>query len=137
MNTSGNATFQIKGWDETTWDGKVSREVKGAKMTRASIKTVYKGDIEGEGLREYLMVYREDESGNAIGLERVVGKVAGKSGSFVMQSTGTFIGHEVKGTWFIVPDSGTDELKGLRGEGEMILEGQKEDWPVSFEYSFE
>jgi len=70
-------------------------------------------------------------------LERVVGKVGGRSGSFVIQSNGTFVGHSIKGTWFIVPGSGTGELQGLRGEGEMNLEGQKEDWPVTFEYSFE
>ncbi len=137
MTISGKATFQIKGWDERTWDGKVARDIKGAKTTHASVKTVYKGDIEGEGQREYLMAYREDETGNAIGLEHIVGKVGGKSGSFVIQSSGTFVGHSTKGTWFIVPDSGTDELKGLTGTGEMILEGQKEDWPVTFEYSFE
>lgn len=137
MAISGEATFQIKGWDEKTWDGKVARDIKGAKTTHASVKTVYKGDIEGEGQREYLMVYREDETGNAIGLERIVGKVGGKSGSFVIQSSGTFVGHSTKGTWFIVPGSGTDELKGLTGHGEMNLEGQKEDWPVTFEYNFE
>ena len=137
MSTPAKATFQIKGWDEKTWDGKVAKDVKGAKTTHARVKTVYKGDIQGEGQREYLMVYREDETGNSIGLERIVGKVGGRSGSFVIQSTGTFVGHTVKGTWFIVPGSGTDELQGLSGEGEMNLEGQKEDWPVTFEYSFE
>jgi hypothetical protein len=137
MAISAKATFQIKGWDEKTWDGKVARDVKGAKTTCAHVKTLYKGDIEGEGQREYLMVYRADETGNSIGLERIVGKVGGRSGSFVIQSIGTFAGHTVNGTWFIVPGSGTDELQGLRGEGEMNLEGQKDDWPVTFEYSFE
>ncbi len=137
MSTPASATFQIKGWDEKTWDGKVARDIKGAKITRASVKTVYKGDIEGEGQREYLMIYREDETGNAIGMEQIVGKVAGRSGSFVIQCNGTFVGHSTKGTWFIVPCSGTDDLKGLTGKGEMNLEGQKEDWPVTFEYSFE
>ena len=137
MSTSAKATFQIKGWDEKTWDGKLAREIKGAKTTHASVKTVYKGAIEGEGQREYLMVYREDETGNVIGLEHIVGKVGGRSGSFVIQSTGTFVGHTTQGTWFIVPGSGTNELRGLSGKGEMNLEGQKEDWPVTFEYSFE
>ena len=137
MGISAKATFQIKGWDEKTWDGKVARDIKGAKTTRATVKTVYKGDIEGEGQREYLMIYREDETGNAIGLEQIVGRVGGRSGSFVIQSSGTFVGHSTKGTWFIVPGSGTDELKGLTGNGEMNLEGQKEDWPVTFEYGFE
>jgi hypothetical protein len=137
MGTAASATFQVKGWDEKTWGGKLARDIKGAKVTRASVKVVYKGDIEGEGQREYLMIYREDETGNAIGLERIVGKVGGRSGSFVIQSSGTFVGHSTKGTWFIVPGSGTDELQGLRGDGEMNLEGQKEDWPVTFEYSFE
>jgi hypothetical protein len=137
MSTPAKATFQVKGWDEKTWDGKVARDIKGAKTTRASVKVMYKGDIEGEGQREYLMIYRDDETGNAIGLEQIVGKVGGRSGSFVIQSDGTFVGHSTKGTWFIVPGSGTGELKGLTGNGEMNLDGQKEDWPVTFEYRFE
>ena len=43
------------------------------------------GDIEGESSTEYLMMYRSDGSAAFVGLERVIGRVAGKAGSFVLK----------------------------------------------------
>jgi hypothetical protein len=35
----------------------------------------------------------------------------------VLQATGTYDGTEARGTWSVVPGTGTGELKQLRGEG--------------------
>ena len=48
--------------------------------------------IEGEGQVEYLMMYRSDGSATFVGLEQVVGRIGGKTGSFVLQRTGVFEG---------------------------------------------
>jgi len=74
-------------------------------------------DIVGEGRVEFLQAVRPDGSASFVGLERVVGKVGGQSGSFVLQDSGTLKAKKVTGTWFVVPGSGTGQLKGLRGEG--------------------
>lgn len=50
----------------------------------------FTGDIAGEGRVEYLMMYRSTGSATFVGLERVIGQVAGKAGSFVLQRTGVF-----------------------------------------------
>jgi hypothetical protein len=113
MSKQANATFQVTTWDEKPYD-----EIdEGPKLTRATITKSISGDIEGEGKLEYLMVHRDDGSASFVGLERVVGRLGGRSGSFVLQHTGTFEGGTAKATWLVVPGSGAGELRGLRGEG--------------------
>jgi len=133
MTSQPNVTFSLKAWDEKPYNP-VPGELK---MTRSSVAYTYQGDIEGESTLDYLMVYREDDSGNFVGLERVVGRVGGRSGSFVLHHTGTFTKQGVQGTCFVVPHSGTGELTNLRGGGEINLSGHAEHYPMIFEYDFE
>ena len=101
--TSANATFQVKSWEENPFN-----EMEGGpKLTRASIKKSFSGDIEGEGTLEYLMMYRTDGTASFTGLERIVGSVGGRAGSFVLEHRGTFAGDTAKATWSVVPGSGT------------------------------
>jgi len=46
-----------------------------------------------------------------------------RSGSFVFETTGSYDGGEARTTWSVVPGSGTDELRGLRGEGSAVAPG--------------
>ena len=103
------------------------------KMTRAAVTKTFTGDIEGEGHVEYVMMYRSDGSAAFVGLERVVGHVAGKAGSFVLQRTGTFDNGMAKESYSVVPDSGTGELRGLRGEGTSAV-GHGNEHPLTLNY---
>ena len=132
MSTHAATTFAAKSWDEKPYD----EFDEGRKLTRASVTYTYTGDLEGEGKAEYLMVYNVDGSGSAIALERVVGKIGGRSGSFVIQHNGTFKVSGVKNRWFVVPGSGTDDLQGLTGGGEFEISGQG-PYPITFDYDFE
>ena len=86
MKNVANSRFAIKNWDENPYS-----EGQGLpKMTRAAVTKTFTGDIEGEGHVEYLMMYGSDGSATFVGLERVVGQLAGKAGSFVLQRTGVF-----------------------------------------------
>ena len=132
MSTHATGTFEVKTWDEKTYD-----EIGGgAKLTRASITKSFRGDIEGEGTLEYLMAYREDGSATFVGLERVMGRLGGRSGSFVLQHSGVFEGGTAKATWFVVQGSGTGDLRGLRGEGG-FASGHQQHYPVTLDYDFE
>ncbi len=91
------------------------------------------GDIAGEGHVEYLMMYRSDGSATFVGLERVVGHVAGKAGSFVLQRTGVFESGAAKESYFVIPGSGTGELRGLRGEGTSAV-GHGTEHPLTLNY---
>ena len=105
----------------TTWEEQPYHEIDGGpKLTRASVTRSFHGDIEGEGTLEYLMIYHDAASASFVGLERVVGRVGDRAGSFVLQHSGTFAGSTVQATVTVVPGSGTGELHGLRGEGDFV-----------------
>ena len=63
------------------------------------------------------MVHLGTRSGDFSGLEHVIGRIGGRSGSFVLRHRGSFRGATVEGSWSVVPGSGTGELRGLHGEG--------------------
>jgi hypothetical protein len=113
MNQTANARFAIKSWDEKPY----SDEPGLPKLTRASVTKTYTGDITGTGQVEYLMMYLSDGSATFVGLERVVGQIAGKTGTFVLQRTGVFEGGQAKEFYSIIPGSATGELEGILGEG--------------------
>ncbi len=128
------ATFNY-GWDNL--DEKPYNEIEGTpKLTRVKVTKTYHGDIEGESTLEYLMMYRQDETASFVGLERVVGSLGGRSGTFVLQHKGTFEGGKAKVECFVVSGSGTGELSGLRGEGGFAA-GHAEQHAVTLDYDFE
>ncbi|MEE9132948.1 MAG: DUF3224 domain-containing protein [Gemmatimonadota bacterium] len=132
MSKRATATFRVKTWDESPYD-----EIdEGPRLTRVSVSKSFRGDIEGEGTLEYLMLHRDDGSASFVGLERVVGRVGDRSGSFVLQHSGSFEGGTAEATWFVVPGLGTGELRGLRGEGG-FASGHAEHYPITLEYDFE
>ena len=98
MKSHATATFKVKSWDEKPYN-------ESPKMTRASVQYEYHGDVEGDALSESLMIYGEDASASYVTLERIVGTLAGKAGSFVLQGSGTYssTAGEAKWTAFVVP----------------------------------
>jgi Protein of unknown function (DUF3224) len=129
MKHTANAHFAIKGWDEKPY----SEGPDQPKLTRASVSKTFTGDIEGEGHVEYLMAYRSDGTATFVGLERIVGRLAGKSGSFVLQRIGVFEGGQAKETYSVVPGSATGELRGLTGEGRSSV-GHGMEHPFTLDY---
>ncbi len=126
------ATFEIKSWKENPFN-----ELEGApKLVRASVLKTYHGEIEGEGALEYLMIYNADGSATYVGFERVVGKIGNRAGSFVLEDKGVFEGGIAKSTLSVMPDSGTNELRGLRGEGDYVT-GHAQQHAFTFEYELE
>jgi Protein of unknown function (DUF3224) len=132
MKRHATAMFAIKSWEEKPYN-------EGAglpKLTRASVTKTFRGDLEGDGQVEYLMLYRSDGTASFVGLERVVGRLAGRSGSFVLQRTGVFDGSLAKEAYAVVPGSGTGELSGLRAEGSSAAGHAKEN-PMTLDYDLD
>ena len=129
MKKRANARFAIKSWDEKPY----SEGQDLPKLTRARVMKTFTGDIEGEGQVEYLMMYRSDGSAAFVGLERVVGRIGGKTGTFVLQRIGVFENGQAKETYSIVPGSATGELQGLRGDGSSAV-GHGMEHPFSLDY---
>ncbi|HMM67686.1 MAG TPA: DUF3224 domain-containing protein, partial [Dokdonella sp.] len=63
-------------------------------------------------------------SAGYVAIERVVGSLQGRRGSFVLQHSGTMNRGEPSLSVTVVPDSGTGELEGLSGTlGITVREG--------------
>jgi hypothetical protein len=131
MITTVNTEFKIQSWDEQPF-GEAAEE---RKLTRASITKTYHGDIEGVAILEYLMMYRQDGSASFVGLERINGKLGSRSGSFVLQHIGTFIGGVVNASLTVIPDSGSGELAGMSGAGS-FESGHAESYPLTLTIDF-
>jgi hypothetical protein len=126
MKKTAHARFAIKSWDEKPWSDQ-------PKLTRASVTKTFTGDIEGEGEVEYLMMYRGDGSATIVGFEKVVGRIGGRAGTFVLQRTGVFEDGEAKESYSVVPGSATGELEGLRGDGTSAV-GHGMEHPFTLDY---
>jgi hypothetical protein len=98
------ASFEITGWDETTYDA----PEEGPPLVRASVRKRFSGPLEGTSSAEVLIAGRE----GYLASERVDGVLEGRRGTFVIQHGG--VGDHAFG--HIVPGSGTGELAGLNGE---------------------
>lgn len=130
MKKTANARFAIKKWDEAPY----SEGQDQPKLTRTSVTKNYTGDIEAEAHVEYLMMYRSDGSATFVGLERVVGRIGGKAGSFVLQRTGVFESGRAKESYSVIPGSATGELQGLAGEGSSAVgHGMEHPFALSYE----
>jgi len=127
-----NSRFTIKSWDEKPY----SEGQELPKLTRAAVTKTFTGEIAGEGHVEYLMMYRSDGSAAFVGLERIVGQVAGKTGSFVLQRTGVFEDGVAKESYFVIPGSATGELRALRGEGTSAV-GHGTEHPLTLSYELD
>ena len=129
MKKRANARFAITSWDEKPY----SEGPDLPRLTRASVTKTFTGDIEGEGSVEYLMMYRGDGSAAFVGLERVVGRIDGKTGTFVLQRTGVFEGGLAKESYSVVSGSASGELRGLHGEGTTAV-GHGNEHPFTLDY---
>lgn len=107
------AVISVNKYEPTAYDEPADGQV----LTRIHVEESFVGDIAGEGVVEFLQAGQADGSASFVGIERVTGTVAGRSGTFLLQDAGTVQGKIVSGDWFVIPGSGTGGLAGLRGEG--------------------
>jgi Protein of unknown function (DUF3224) len=111
--TRVTATITVHSYEPVPYD----EPADGPVLARIHVGESFAGDIDGTGVVEFLQASRPDGSASFVGIERVIGSVAGRSGSFLLQDAGTVEGEVVSGDWFVVPGSGTGDLAGLRGTG--------------------
>jgi len=112
VSTHARATFEITAWDETAY----AEPADGPKLARATVRKIFRGGIEGESTAELLMSQAQDGSAGYVAIERLMGSVGGRSGSFDVQHCAAQGGPNPRALWFVVPGSGTGELRGLTGE---------------------
>jgi len=87
------------------------------RVTTARIAQRFTGGIQAETVADMVMTYRPDGTADYVGHHRVLGRLRGRSGSFVLQANGTFDGTEARTEFEVIPGSGTGELDGIAGSG--------------------
>jgi hypothetical protein len=113
--TRAEAHIEVSEWQPEPFD---EGDGSGPKLVRISVRESFSGDLNAVGQAAMLQVLAGDGSATFVAVERITGTLAGRSGSFVLQDSGTLdAGGAVSGEWFVVPGSGTGGLTGLSGDG--------------------
>ena len=115
-------TFEVK----LTPQKPDNKEAESASVGRMSIDKKFSGDLEAASTGEMLAAMTAVKgSAGYVAIERVSGTLHGRSGTFVLQHSGTMTrgGPELSVT--VVPDSGTGELVGLAGRMKIKIDAGK------------
>lgn len=107
MATRVSGTFEVK---------MTPRAADVESVARIGLDKVYRGDLEATARGEMLAVMTGVEgSAGYVAMERVVGTLGGRVGSFALQHSGMMTRGEPSLSITVVPDSGTDQLAGIAG----------------------
>ncbi len=132
MSRKITTPFQVTGWDAVPYD-----EIPDSPtLSRVTVKKTFDGELKGESTAELLMCSSEDGSAGYTVLERVVGELSGRKGSFVMIHGGIHTPDETsRATGIIMPNSGTDELKRISGSVEFKADETGKNIILDFDFA--
>ncbi len=129
MTSHASGTFEVKLTPEATSGQEESC------LGRMSIDKQFHGDLEatskGYMLSSAATVVKG--SGGYVAMERVIGTLKGRNGSFVFQHSGTMNRGVPQLSVTVVPDSGTGQLTGLAGTMTIKIDAGKHSY--EFQYS--
>ncbi len=108
---TATGTFEVKMKPQT------DENVGDPTIGRMSIDKQFHGDLEAAS-KGQMLATQGDVKGSAgyVAIERVIGTLSGRTGSFALQHTGTMNRGVPEQSVTVVPDSGTAELAGLSGK---------------------
>lgn len=106
---------------------------EGTAIARMLLDKQFHGDLEATSKGQMLAAGTAVQgSAGYVAIEQVSGTLKGRTGTFVLQHSGTMNRGEPQLSVTVVPDSGTGELAGLAGRMDIIIEGGKHSYV--FEY---
>ena len=107
---------------------------RAANIGRLTIDKRFHGDLEAISKGEMLATQTEMKgSAGYVAMERVTGKLKGRTGSFVLQHSATMTRGTPASSITVVPDSGTGELRGIAGKMSITVAA---DGAHSYEFEF-
>jgi hypothetical protein len=105
----------------------------GSQLGRLSLDKQFQGDLTGTGKGEMLSALTDvKNSAGYVAIERVTGILHGKSGSFVLQHSGTMTRGAQQLVITVVPDSGTGALAGIAGTMVITITDGKHFYEFSY-----
>jgi hypothetical protein len=102
-------------------------------VMRMSIDKQFHGDLEATSVGQ-MMAGGNEANGSRVyvALETVTGKLKGRSGSFILAHRGTMSANGQALSVIIVPDSGTDQLKGIAGNLDIDIRDGKHFYSMDY-----
>ncbi len=129
MTTRASVAFDVKLSPRAPEDSS-----GGPTVGRMLIDKQFHGDLEGASKGQMLAAHGAVEgSAGYVAIEHVNGTLHGRSGTFVLQHSGTMTRGAPHLTITVVPDSGTGQLTGLTGT--MVIEIADGKHSYSLEYT--
>ncbi|MDX2206464.1 MAG: DUF3224 domain-containing protein [Gemmatimonadales bacterium] len=106
---------------------------EGSRLGRMSIDKTITGDLVATTRGQMLSAMTEVKgSAGYVAIEKVEGVLNGKTGTFVLQHTGTMNRGSGSLVVTVVPNSGTGALTGLTGEFNIIIEGGRHSYEFKY-----
>jgi hypothetical protein len=104
-----------------------------AALGRMSLDKQFHGQLEATS-KGQMLASRSPVEGSAgyVAMERVSGKLNGRTGTFVLQHSGTMARGAQSLSVTVVPDSGTGELEGLTGSMRIIITGRQHSYEFDY-----
>lgn len=122
-----------------TFDVKLSPQADDRAATgpfsRLILNKQFQGDLQASSTGQMLGAETGQGSGGYVALEYVTGTLNGLRGSFVLQHVGTMRKGSARLDVTVVPESGTEQLKGIIGTMTILNEADKHSY--SFEFRIE
>ncbi len=111
-------TIRATGTFDVKLDAQTAEEkTGGAAISQMAIDKQFHGDLEGTSKGQMLAAGTGVKgSAGYVAIEQVTGTLHGRTGSFVLQHTGTMTRGAPQLSVTVVPDSGTGQLAGLAGK---------------------
>jgi len=120
-----------------TFDVKLTPQDDGpnAPVGRMTIDKQFHGDLDGTSKGQMVMASSPSVKNSAgyVAIEKVTGTLNGRRGSFYLQHSGTMTRGAGDLTITVIPDSGTNELEGLRGKMNIIIADGKHSYDFEYE----
>jgi hypothetical protein len=99
---------------------------------RMALDKQFHGDLEGTSKGQMLAVGNPSGSAGYVAMEKVIGTLGGRVGSFALQHTGTMNRGVPSLSVTVVPDSGTGELAGISGTMTIDITGGKHAYEFTY-----
>jgi|SRR5215217_374286 len=118
-----------------TFEVKMSPQEADMSVGRMTIDKEFQGDLVGTSKGQMLMASSDSVKNSAgyVAIEKVTGTLNGRRGTFYLQHNGVMTRGVGDLTITVIPDSGTDQLTGLRGKMNIIIAEGKHSY--EFEYT--
>jgi hypothetical protein len=127
VTTHATGTFEVKLTPQAPEAG------VDASLGRMTIDKQFHGDLEATSNGQILTAGTAVAgSAGYVAMERVSGKLRGRSGSFALQHTGTMAHGAFQLSVTVVPDSGTGELVGIAGAMKIIIDSGKHSYEFDY-----